>query len=120
MLEFTRKCASAQPPANAQFIMRRSDLPPERAKKAYSIGPGDGEKRTVHLDKISRQVVDALRSGPVFAASPVRISDRVLILRRDYGIEIETLMIYPADGGRYGIYRLVSCVTPIADEEGAE
>ncbi|WP_073333838.1 hypothetical protein [Wenxinia saemankumensis] len=76
----------------------------------------DGDKaRHAVLSKRNRQVLDALRQGPVYCASPVRLSDKVLILKRDYGLDIETIRIDGDEEGRFGVYRLVSAVRLVRD-----
>lgn len=98
------------PPKNARRIMRVADLPPLRDMAEYEVTNGD-EPRKVSLRKRQRQVVDLLMLGPVYCASPVRISDMVHILKREHGIDIETEM-FPGDEvtgtGSYGVYFLRS------------
>ena len=103
------------PPANAQRIWRVADLPKGRSPATYVVCNEGQPPASVTLQKRLRQVLDLLRAGPVYCASPVRISDIVHILKRDYGILVETTM-YPGDpdtgAGSYGVYSLLSTVYP--------
>ena len=104
-----------RPPSNAQRIWRVADLPNDRTPATYIV-VNDGEQPSrVTLQKRLRQVLDLLRAGPVYCASPVRLSDIVHILKRDHGILVETTM-YPGDpdtgAGSYGVYSLLSTVYP--------
>ncbi|MEM9971537.1 MAG: hypothetical protein AAF762_10620 [Pseudomonadota bacterium] len=108
------------PPANTRWIMRGADLPPLREPAKYAIIATDGSTKEVVLRKRQRQVVDLLTQGPVYCASPVRLSDIVHILKREIGLEVETEM-YPGDedNAQYGVYFLKSKVVRIADERVA-
>jgi hypothetical protein len=111
------------PPNNARRIWRVADLPQDRGPATYLIRSGDAPPRKVTLDKRQRQILDLLRAGPVFAASPVRISDIVHVLKRDIELEVETAR-YPGDpatgSGSFGVYFLRSSVTPVMEKEAAE
>ncbi|MAM63856.1 hypothetical protein [Maritimibacter sp. UBA3975] len=111
-----------KPPANAQRISRRADLSPNRQGVWIQIENEGSEPTKALLSKSKRQVVDTLLRGPVYAASPVRISDIVHILKRDVGLDIETKM-YPGDPDNgsmsYGVYFLRSKVTLLDKREVA-
>lgn len=111
-----------KPPANAQRIWRVADLPKERAPAHYLIACGDGAPTKVLLSKRRRQVMELLKQGPVYCASPVRISDIVHLLKRETGVIVDT-EYYPGDSetgaGTYGVYFLRSTVTPIQHDEVA-
>jgi hypothetical protein len=79
---------NARPPANALRVKRWADLPTERAPARYQITDSDGSTRTITLAKGNRIILDALLKSPVYCASPVRVSDRVCILRHEYGVPI--------------------------------
>ncbi|AZQ69497.1 hypothetical protein EF888_21500 [Silicimonas algicola] len=102
-------------PANAQRIWRVADLPKERSPATYVVCNEGQEPSRVTLQKRLRQVLDLLRAGPVYCASPVRLSDIVHILKRDQAIKVETTM-YPGDpdtgASSYGVYSLLSTVDP--------
>ncbi|MFQ6755324.1 hypothetical protein V6Z72_13320 [Cereibacter sphaeroides] len=106
------------PPPDAQRVRSVADLPPHRAPARYRIRQADGSTRDALLSKRRRQVLDLLRRGPVFAASPLRISDAVRELRTDFGVDIHTEM-YRGDrasgAGDYGVYYLRSALTTTAD-----
>lgn len=95
-----------KPPANALRVNAWRDLPRDRTPARYEIAGPDGA-RAITLTKGNRIILDALLERPVYCASPVRISDRVCILRRDYGVPIDREM-YEADphtgGDKYGVY----------------
>ncbi len=103
-----------KPPKNAQRIMRVADLPQTRSPAQYEVQNGDEPPKTVTLEKRQRQIMDLLIRGPVYCASPVRLSDVVHILKRDIGLDVETKM-YPGNpitgSGAYGVYFLKSPVT---------
>ncbi|WP_417733907.1 hypothetical protein, partial [Roseovarius sp.] len=67
-------------------------------------------------------VMDLLIAGPVYCASPVRLSDVVHILKREIGLEVDT-KFYPGNpitgSGAYGVYFLDSKVTRINRSEVA-
>lgn len=101
-----------QPPKNVRRIYRVADLPQDRRPATYTIANAGSDPINLTLDKRQRQVLDALMIGPVYSASPVRISDMVLLLR-EAGVDIETLRFDgdPGTGaGRFGIYVLRSAV----------
>ena len=98
-----------RPPANALRVERWSDMPKGTAPARYEITSEDGTTKTVTLAKGNRIILDALIQQPVYCASPVRISDRVCILRRDYGVPITKEMYSndtATDRAKYGVYFL--------------
>ncbi|MCW3784344.1 hypothetical protein [Defluviimonas salinarum] len=101
------------PPRNAQRIYRVGDLPKDRSPAQYRITRRDGETVTANLRKRRRQILDLLMQGPVYCASPVRISDIVCILKHECGLDVETVF-YPGDkeagAGDFGVYFLHSAV----------
>ncbi len=92
-----------------QRITRRSDLPQARGLAAYIWNDPDvGEVRTI-VSKRDRQVLDAIIKSPVFCASPIRVSDSVLRLRRDHGVPVLREDYTEQDGDEtlnFGIYHL--------------
>lgn len=99
----------AQPAANTQSINRWEDTPKLTSPAEYEISQEHGETRVENLAKGNRRILEALMLCPIYCASRVRISDRVLILKRDYGVAIRTDM-YTSDGTseceRFGVYTL--------------
>ena len=93
-------------PANTLFANRWNDLPDSVKPVTYRIAGANG-KFTVQ--KKTLQVLEALMIQPVACGSRCRISDRVLLLRRDCGLTIEMKM-YKGDGTsqgeNYGVYFL--------------
>ena len=110
------------PPPSAQRIWRVADLPKHRDPAWYGIRTGDEPERAYLLCKRQRQIMDLLIAGPVYCASPVRISDVVHILKRETGLAVET-EFYPGDSetgaGTYGVYFLTSRVRRLAAQEVA-
>ncbi len=100
------------PPANAQRVRCAEDLPQTRSPAKYEVRMG-GETKTLVLHKRRRQVLELLMRNPVYCASPVRLSDIVMVLKRDNGLDVETLT-FPGDPklgiGDFGIYILRSHV----------
>jgi hypothetical protein len=113
---------AATPANNARRIWRVADLPQDRGPATYLIRNGDKAPREVTLEKRQRQILDLLRAGPVYAASPVRISDIVHVLKRDIELDVETVR-YPGDpatgSGSFGVYFLRSSVSPVIKAEAA-
>ncbi|MBL4768236.1 MAG: hypothetical protein JKY94_11055, partial [Rhodobacteraceae bacterium] len=86
---------------------RWADLSTNRAPARYRITDGDSNTREFTLAKGNRIILDALLRSPVYCASPVRISDRVCILRREFGVPINKEMFdNDAATGRakFGVY----------------
>ena len=98
-----------RPPANALRVERWSDMPSNTSPARYEIIGEDGQAKTFTLAKGNRIILDALIQQPVYCASPVRISDRVCILRRDYGVPITKEMYSndtATDRAKFGVYFL--------------
>lgn len=96
-----------RPPANALRVSKWTDMPKATSLARYEITKPDGETNTIILAKGNRIVMDALLAQPVYCASPVRISDRVCILRREYGVPITKEMYEndkATDRARFGVY----------------
>lgn len=108
-----------KPPLTAQRVWQVSDLPRARGPAKYQIVDGKGLDCIVTLSKRRRQVMDLLIQGPVYCASPVRISDIVHLLKRETGVEVDT-QYYPGDketgAGTYGVDFLRSIVTRVERE----
>ena len=110
MTEQSKKQAiEERPPENALRVEAWRDLPNEVTPASYRVTNNDGEEKTIKLAKGNRVVLDALLSQPVYCASPVRISDRVCILRNEYGVPITKKMYAndtATDRARFGVYFL--------------
>ena len=107
------KQTDTKPPQNTQWIISRLDLPRRRGGAHYEVQHADGKRETITLSNRKRQVLDALIRNPIYCASPVRLSDIVLLLRNENGISIETEFFQENDGienTRFGIYILVDQV----------
>ncbi len=111
-----------RPPANALRVYRWADLPNLTAPALYRVTDPGQEPREIYASKHKRQVLEGLMRSPLYAASYCRLSDQVLPLRRDDGVNIECKMYRgDADTGRqkFGIYVLVSQVELIETGEVA-
>lgn len=110
------------PPRNAQRIFRVADLPKDRRPAQFRITRKDGARVPVILQKRRRQILELLMRGPVFCASPVRISDIVHLLKRETGLDVKT-EYFPGDkqsgAGDYGVYFLRSHVARLESEGAA-
>lgn len=111
-----------KPPTNARRVYRLADLPNERAPARYLVQDPGQEPREITVTKHRRQVLEGLMRGPIYAASYCRVSDQVLPLRRDDGVDIECKMYRndPETGReRYGVYFLRSNVCRLDGLEAA-
>ena len=102
-----------RPPANALRVEAWRDLPKDRESARYKITGNDGVVSIITLAKGNRIILDALLKQPVYCASPVRISDRVCILRHEYRVPIIKEMYEndaPTDRAKFGVYFLDGCV----------
>jgi hypothetical protein len=109
--------AIEQPPLNTKHISKWSELPDCKDPAMYSIIV-NGERRTFLVSKKKRQVLEGLIHHPLACASKCRLSDCVLHLRRDYGLDIEMKMYQSADesdGESYGVYFLKSEVERVEE-----
>ncbi len=103
---------------NALRVYRWADLPNLTAPALYRVTDPGQEPREIYASKHKRQVLEGLMRSPLYAASYCRLSDQVLPLRRDDGVNIECKMYRgEADTGRqkFGIYVLVSQVELISE-----
>lgn len=108
--------SNQKPPANALRVERWNDMPTDTGPAKYEINSEDGEATIITLSKGNRIVLDALIDQPVYCASPVRISDRVCILKRDYGVPITKKMYEndtATDRAKFGVYFLSGGVARI-------
>ena len=109
---------NVRPPEASQFVWGVMDLPQDRLPWDYEIRNGEDDPTVFALKDRKRQVMDLLIQGPVYCASPVRISDIVHILKRDIGLDVETKM-YPGNpetgAGSHGVYFLRSSVRRVVE-----
>jgi hypothetical protein len=114
---------SIRPPLNALRVEAWRDLPPDRAPARYKIMGEDGAVHQIILANGSRIILDALLIQPVYCASPVRISDRVCILRHEYRVPIIKEMFNndaATDRAKFGVYFLSGRVERISGKGGAQ
>ncbi|MDA8746659.1 hypothetical protein N9M66_00430 [Litoreibacter sp.] len=110
-----------RPPANALRVDAWRDLPLDTAPATYRVNDSEGETHKFTLAKGNRIILDALLKQPVYCASPVRISDRVCILRRDYGVPITKEMYEndtATDRAKFGVYFLDASAVERVTYEG--
>jgi hypothetical protein len=110
-----------KPPRNTKRVYKWDDLPDQAPPQLYEVTTGATTKRTF-ISKKRLRVMEGLIKHPLFAASPVRISDHVLHLKTLNGVDIETLVYKndPETGReRYGVNFLRSTITPVTDNEEA-
>lgn len=99
--------------AAARRIVRRRDLPQTRNPAKYTWRDDEGTAQNTRLSKRDRQILEALLEGPIYCASPLRISDSVLRLRRDHGLPVKTEVFSERDGEEaltFGVYRVTGQV----------
>lgn len=112
-----------RPPANALRVEAWRDLPSDRAPARYKITGDDGAVHQITLTKGNRIILDALINQPVYCASPVRISDRVCILRHEYRVPIIKEMFdndAATDRAKFGVYFLNGRVERLSGKGGAK
>lgn len=97
---------------DARRLDRRIKLPEARGPARFEWSDDSGEEHYIILSKRDRQVLQAIIEGPVYCASPIRLSDSVLRLRRDHGVPIETETFTERDGEvlTFGVYFLTANV----------
>lgn len=114
--------SNLKPPANALRVFSWEQTPNLTASAVYLVQTGDQAPHKIVVSKNTRRVLEALMRSPVYAASYCRISDKVLPLRRDFGVEIECVF-YDGDAlthrARFGGYFLKSKVTEVELQEVA-
>lgn len=111
----------ARPPSTALRVKAWRDLPTNGAPARYKITAHDGNVHEIIVAKGNRIILDALLEQPVFCASPVRISDRVCILRHQYHVPIAKEMFEndaATDRAKFGVYFIDAKVERISDEGG--
>lgn len=102
-------------PKSTRHFRDGRDLPSATDKRPYRMPAECGPVVRI-VGGRCRQVLDLLREGPVFCASPVRLSYAVQKLR-EQGFRIETRRFTDTrDGFIFGIYILSECVDPVPSE----
>ena len=120
-MKIKAKNETKRPQSNALRVHAWRDLPKDRAPARYRITTDDGRTREITLAKGNRIILDALILQPVYCASPVRISDRVCILKRDYRVPIDKEMFEndaATDRAKFGVYFLNCRIERIAGNGG--
>ncbi|WGI22402.1 hypothetical protein [Amylibacter sp. IMCC11727] len=96
---------------NILRIAKWFDLPPKTETASYFVKNGTTEFEILLAER-TRQTLEALMKGPIYAASICRLSHQIALLRR-LGVDIITKNYCddPQTGAkRYGVYFLVSRV----------
>lgn len=110
---------SETPPSDTKRIYQWTELSNRRKAATYVVETEGQKPRMFTASHHKRQVLEGLMRWPILAASYCRISDQVLLLRRDCGLEI-ICTVYPGDPvtGRekYGVYSLASDVRCVDGE----
>ena len=102
-------------PSNTLHVNRWDELPDTVKPATYRVVETN---RKFTVQKKTRQTLEGLRNQPVACASKCRISDRVLLLRRDCGLNIEIEMFQSdgdTQGESFGVYFLESKVERIVE-----
>lgn len=74
--------------SSPKVILSKQDLQLQTTSAIYEVTTALSVQR-VTVDGMNRRVLETLRIGPIFAASPVRLSAAVCRLRK-MGVDIET------------------------------
>lgn len=109
-------------PSNALRVFSWDQTPNLTKPAAYAVHNEGQEPQTIVVSKNTRRVLEALMTSPVYAASYCRISDKVLPLRRDHGVDIECVIYdsdLPTKRARFGVYFLKSKVIRLDDQKVA-
>mgnify|MGYP001800072087 CR=1 FL=1 len=112
-----------QPPTSTRYSQSWNPLEQAQPPETWLIEPKEGEAFEVRFPANGTlRVFKTLVKAPLACPSRLRISDRILILRRDYGLNITTEM-YPGNGQsecqRFGVYFLEDKATRVSDHEEA-
>lgn len=110
------------PPPNTLRVEAWRDLPSNKGWMTYRVTAQDGSAHKIKVRKNNRRILEAIMNGPVLAASAVRISDNIHILKRDYGVTIKTEMYEndtATDRAKFGVYFLVDSVVAVSTDGGA-
>ncbi|WP_158234192.1 hypothetical protein [Oceaniglobus indicus] len=121
-MTFNSQTRGDRPPPNALRVKAWRDLPANRTPARYKITADSGDTHQISVAKGNRIILDALIEQPVYCASPVRISDRVCILRHEYGVPIIKEMYEndaATDRAKFGVYFLNAKVERVSGGGGA-
>ena len=108
-----KKRVQGKPPTNALSVNKWDDLPSAENPFRYRVEREGKRNRIVTVSKKRRRVLEGLRKNPVMCASRARISDKVLHLKKQNHVDIETLEYSRSDGEVFGVYYLRCNVTPL-------
>lgn len=94
--------------------MKRADLHQDRKPKAKLIENDEAAPFVEMFSKRKLQVLETFEKSPLYCASPVRLSDVVMILKRDHGVDIVTTYhteVGVPDPATFGVYALKSRIS---------
>ena len=103
-------------PTGTCWIMARPALVQANGPMTLKITNGDASPFVETLSKRKLQVALTLKRSPVFCASPLRLRDTVMLLKRDHGLDIETTFHTEANGpepATFGVYTLKSEIVEV-------
>ena len=92
------------------------DLPSNKESARFRVISDAGDERVITLSKNKRRILEGLMKQPIYAASPVRISDVVHLLKGEQGLSIKTEMYAndrETDRAKFGVYFLTDQVERI-------
>ena len=112
---------SNTPPKNTLHVNRWTDLPDTNAPARYYFIKDDKRYEFTASNKL-RVVLEGLMKQPIACASKCRISQYVSNLKRDHGVDIETVMYSaqnptPQGGESFGVYFLHTKIERVSDIE---
>ncbi|MBO9432568.1 hypothetical protein J7394_00015 [Ruegeria sp. R13_0] len=111
---------SERPPAGTLWVTGWHCLKSKLGTSEYLVESEGAEPRSILIGKNKKRILEALIDGPMYCASPCRLSHYIMLLRDDHGINIETEWFSndPRTGReRFGIYVLKDKVTRIDRQE---
>lgn len=114
------KHENKKPPRNTLHVNRWSELPDCVDPHTYQTVKPDGAFSKFTVSKKSRKVLEGLIKQPVACASKCRLSHFVMLLRRDFNLDIEMKMFKgETEGESYGVYFINSKVQRVMESEAA-
>ena len=110
-----KRRVSGNPPTNALNVNCWDDLPNKTKPAHYRIVRDGKRNRIVEVSKKRRRVLEGLMQRPVVSASRARISDKVLHLKCQNYVDIETIVYTNENDGEHGVYFLKCNVEYLGD-----
>ena len=82
-----------RPAAGTLWVTGWHCLKSETGVAKFSVENDSADPRAIHVSRNKRRVLEALISGPMYCASPCRLSHYVQLLRDEHGLDIENGMV---------------------------